>query len=68
MPQVKCNKKALLKQSRKNKRGYPVATIAFYGPDNPRASKKLRKGEFPEHQTIPGGYLSLSEREDWKGD
>jgi hypothetical protein len=29
----------LKKQSQKGFRGYPVATIAFYGPDNIRATK-----------------------------
>lgn len=33
------NKKALTKRMRKGQKGYPVATIAFYGPDNIRASK-----------------------------
>ncbi len=32
-------KKALQKKVRKGKKGYPVATIAFYGPDITRASK-----------------------------
>ena len=32
-------KKALVKKARKGQRGYPVATVAFYGPDNTRASK-----------------------------
>ncbi|MBK1631297.1 hypothetical protein CKO31_11210 [Thiohalocapsa halophila] len=32
-------KKALNKRVRKGHKGYPVATIAFYGPDNTRASK-----------------------------
>ncbi|NBC14246.1 MAG: hypothetical protein GVY09_13085, partial [Gammaproteobacteria bacterium] len=32
-------KKALTKRVRKGQKGYPVATIAFYGPDNTRASK-----------------------------
>ena len=31
--------KALRKRARKGLRGYPVATIAFYGPDDSRASK-----------------------------
>jgi hypothetical protein len=34
-------KKALLKKARKGKKGYPVATIASYGPDNTRASKAV---------------------------
>jgi hypothetical protein len=30
---------ALEKQSRRGFRGYPVATVAFYGPDDQRATK-----------------------------
>ena len=30
--------KALRKRARKGLRGYPVATVAFYGPDDSRAS------------------------------
>ena len=33
------NKKALTKRARKGEKGYPVATIVFYGPDNKRATK-----------------------------
>jgi hypothetical protein len=33
------NKNPLFKRSRKGFRGYPVATIAFYGPDDGRATK-----------------------------
>jgi hypothetical protein len=33
------NKNPLLKRARKGFRGYPVATIAFYGPDDRRATK-----------------------------
>jgi len=32
-------KKQLVKRSRKGLKGHPIATIAFYGPDNTRASK-----------------------------
>ena len=32
-------KKWLAKKARKGARSYPVGTIAFYGPDNQRASK-----------------------------
>jgi hypothetical protein len=32
-------KKVLTKRVRKGEKGYPIATIAFYGPDNTRASK-----------------------------
>jgi len=38
MPQGKF-KKSLLKKARKGRKGYPVATVAFYGPDNTHASK-----------------------------
>jgi hypothetical protein len=31
--------KPLIKKSKKGFRGYPLATVAFYGPDNVRASK-----------------------------
>ncbi len=31
--------KALRKHARRGHRGYPVATIAFYGPDDSRATK-----------------------------
>ncbi len=31
--------KALRKRARKGLRGHPVATVAFYGPDDSRASK-----------------------------
>jgi hypothetical protein len=33
------HKKALTKRVRKGEKGFPVATVAFYGPDNTRASK-----------------------------
>ena len=33
------HKKALTKLVRKGQKGFPVATVAFYGPDNTRASK-----------------------------
>jgi hypothetical protein len=38
MPQGK-HKKALKKRTSKGDRGFPIATVAFYGPDNNRASK-----------------------------
>ncbi len=34
-------KKSLAQKSRQGFRGYPVATIAYYGPDNQRASKAV---------------------------
>lgn len=33
------NRKLLSKRSRKGDKGFPVATVAFYGPHNLRASK-----------------------------
>jgi hypothetical protein len=33
------NRKLLSKRARKGDKGFPVATIAFYGPNNLRASK-----------------------------
>ncbi|WP_185233379.1 hypothetical protein [Teredinibacter franksiae] len=33
------NKKLLTKKIRKGDKGYPIATIAFYGPNNIKASK-----------------------------
>jgi hypothetical protein len=33
------NKKLLSKRARKGDKGFPVATVAFYGPDNLHASK-----------------------------
>lgn len=52
MPQGKY-KKALLKKARKGNKGYPMATLAFYGPDNTRASKVVcsifeKEGSEPE--------------------
>ena len=43
----------LMKKSRRGFRGYPIATIAFYGPDNTRATKVavgivLKEGAEPE--------------------
>ncbi len=32
-------RKRLTKKAKKGFRGFPVATVAFYGPDNRRASK-----------------------------
>ena len=33
------SKSTLLKKARKGFRGYPIATVAYYGPDDKRASK-----------------------------
>ncbi|HXU39497.1 MAG TPA: hypothetical protein VN937_24295 [Blastocatellia bacterium] len=36
---IKSKPNALTKKSRRGFRGYPVATVAFYGPDDKRATK-----------------------------
>ncbi|TMN98383.1 hypothetical protein [Pseudoalteromonas sp. S558] len=35
------NKKLLIKKTRKGNKGYPIATIAFYGPNRDLASKAV---------------------------
>ena len=47
-------RKRLQKKSRKGFRGYPAGTLAFYGPDDQRASKVVAsiiegEGESPAH-------------------
>ena len=47
------NKKLLAKRARKGSKGFPVATVAFYGPDNTRATKVvcgiiMHEGSGPE--------------------
>jgi hypothetical protein len=46
MIRLKSPQESLRKKARKGFHGYPVATIAFYGPDNTRASKVVL-GIFP---------------------
>ncbi|MFQ5659498.1 MAG: hypothetical protein ACE5GZ_03670 [Gammaproteobacteria bacterium] len=48
------NRKYLIKRARKGRKGYPIATVAFYGPDNKRASKVvcgiiMNEGEEPKN-------------------
>jgi hypothetical protein len=52
MTRRKSPQESLRKKAQKGFHGYPVATIAFYGPDNMRASKAvlgifLREGDEP---------------------
>ncbi len=54
-------KKRLGKQANKGFRGYPVATFAFYGPDDQRASK-LAVG------IVPGEDEEVSELGRWFDD
>jgi hypothetical protein len=51
------NKNPLLKRARKGFRGYPVATIAFYGPDD-RCATKVAVGIV----THEGGHADVLER------
>ena len=45
-------KSRFTKKARKGFRGYPVATVAFYGPDDTQASKVV-VGIFPRENTEP---------------
>ena len=50
-------RKRLGKRARKGFRGYPVASIALYGPDDTRATE-LTVGIVPdEHETLAGGFV-----------
>jgi hypothetical protein len=53
--------KRLHKKSRRGMRGWPVATVAFYGPDLSRASK-VAVG------IVPAENADVSEMRDWKVD
>jgi hypothetical protein len=44
---LKLHEKSLAKKAKRGFRGYPVATVAFYGPDDKRASKAAF-GSVPE--------------------
>ena len=45
--------KRLAKKARHGFRGYPVATIAFYGPDNKRASKLVARRRSGHRRVYP---------------
>ena len=51
----------LAKHARRGHRGYPVATVAYYGPDDTRASK-IAVGILPQE----GGNVTMMER--WHSD
>jgi len=51
--------KRLSKKAKKGMRGWPVATIAFYGPDAGRATKVVVS-------IIPVEHLEPSELRDWQ--
>src|SRR5215468_5218984 len=51
--------KRLSKKAKKGMRGWPVATITFYGPDASRATKVVVS-------IIPAEHLEPSELRDWQ--
>lgn len=51
-------KKELEKKGKKGFRGYPVGTVAFYGPDNKRATKVVAS-------IVPGEERDPSELQKW---
>jgi hypothetical protein len=59
MPTTEQLLKRLRKKSRKGMRGWPIATIAFYGPDAIRATKVVVS-------IIPSEHAEPSELRDWQ--
>jgi len=51
-------KKELEKKGKKGFRGYPVGTVAFYGPDDKRATKVVAT-------VVPGEHQELTELRRW---
>lgn len=60
--------KRLGKKAKKGFRGYPVATIAFYGPDNKKATKAAVGIIVGEHQEPAELRRWFSERTDIRSD
>lgn len=58
---IKRTRSKLEKKARRGQRGYPVATVAFYGPDNSRASK-VAVGITPSEDS------GVTELERWRSD
>jgi len=57
----------LCKKTKKGFRGYPVATVAYYGPDNKRASKVEEGIDYPEGGICPKcPYWAYRDR--WTGE
>jgi len=59
MPTTEQLLKRLRKKSKKGMRGWPVATIAFYGPDASRATKVVVS-------IVPNEHAEPSELRDWQ--
>ena len=60
-------KKRLRKKARRGFRGYPVATLAFYGPDDRRASKvvaSIMEGEGDEPSQMRKWYSEQADVRD----
>jgi len=59
------NRKLLSKRVRKGDKGFPIATVAFYGPDNLRASKvvcAIIKSEVAEADPIKKWFTNTDAR------
>lgn len=61
-------KKALNKKRRRGFRGYPLATVAFYGPDDQRASKVAVGIIYGEGKGVAELKRWYSERDDVRFD
>jgi hypothetical protein len=59
VPTIDQLSKRLGKKSKKGMRGWPIATIAFYGPDASRATKVVVS-------IIPNQHAEPSEMRDWQ--
>jgi hypothetical protein len=63
----------LAKRSRRGFRGFPAATVAYYGPDDTKATKAVvtivpAKGADPVHQTIFTAETGDLREDLWTGD
>lgn len=63
----------LAKRSRRGFRGFPAATVAFYGPDDTRATRVVvsivpGKGEEPTHQVSFAGDAPDLREDPWVGE
>lgn len=60
-------RKALLKKAKRGLRGYPVVTVAFYGPDDQRATKvavSLVRAAGAEPETVERWFSEDDARHD----
>lgn len=63
----------LAKRSRRGFRGFPAATVAYYGPDDTMATKAVvtivpAKDAEPAHQTVFTGETGDLREDPWTGD